>query len=203
MATMGVLLGDVVNSKQAPPDQWQNLLAEILVQYGRYEIFRGDSFQLEMKQPEYVILAAIHIKAAMRSIEHLDIRIAIGLGKNNVQRDDKVKVSQQYSQAHIFSGELFETMRKKTRIAIRSQIKGFDDIINVCLDLASMTMNQWTKSSAEAVKLAIENPKATQKELAEILDITQGRVSERLNRAGYEEVMRMEFIFRKTAKPFI
>jgi len=203
MAITGVLLGDVVNSKKVPPEQWQNLLSEILTLYGRYEIFRGDSFQLEIKQAKNVILAAIHIKATMRSIENLDVRIAIGLGEKNIQGDENVRVSHQYSQAHINSGELFETMKRKTRIAIRSPIKGFDEAFNLYLDLASMTMNQWTPSSAEAIRLAIEHPEVTQRELSEMLDITQGSISERLSRAGFNEIMRIVHRFQKVVKPFI
>ena len=58
-------------------------------------------------------------------------------------------------------------------------------------------MDSWTKNSAEVFKLSLESENITQKEIANLLGITQGRVSERQKRAGFEPIMKLEKRFRK------
>jgi hypothetical protein len=46
------------------------------------------------------------------------------------------------------------------------------------------------------VQKAIENPKMNQKELASILNKSQGNISEELNKAGFDEVQKMIHFYR-------
>jgi DNA-directed RNA polymerase specialized sigma subunit len=99
----------------------------------------------------------------------------------------------------VFSGECFDNL-KKTGLAIKTDHKEFDENMNLYLDLALLTMNNWTPNSAEIVKLSFENPNKTQKELAQKLDITQSNVSERIKRSGFDEIMRLENHYKKLIK---
>ncbi|MFP4367578.1 MAG: sigma factor-like helix-turn-helix DNA-binding protein, partial [Bacteroidales bacterium] len=63
-------------------------------------------------------------------------------------------------------------------------------------DLALLTMDRWKQNSAEIVKITLDSQNLTQRELGEKLGITQGRVSDRLKRAGFEEILRLEKRFR-------
>lgn len=64
--------------------------------------------------------------------------------------------------------------------------------MNLYFDLTLLTIDRWTQNSAEIVKISLDSPYLTQRELGEKLGITQGRVSDRLKRAGFEEILRME-----------
>ena len=68
------------------------------------------------------------------------------------------------------------------------------------IQLALLTMNSWTKNSAEVFQISIENPTLTQNEIADKLEITQGRVSERQKRAGYDAISKLEKRYRKQIK---
>jgi hypothetical protein len=46
-----------------------------------WEITRGDNFQLEITAAEDSLLAAIRIKALLRTTKGLDVRMAISIGK--------------------------------------------------------------------------------------------------------------------------
>ena len=85
---------------------------------------------------------------------------------------------------------------KKSILAIKSLTPEFDIQMNLLLDLAQLTMNNWTQKSSEAIKISIENPNSTQKDLAVLVNKTQSTISESLKIAGYEEVMKMERYYR-------
>jgi hypothetical protein len=193
-----VITGDIINSRGIDkPIRWIKPLKAVLNKLGKeprdWEIFRGDSFQLEIRDVHQVLMAAIRIKATIKCTKNLDVRMAIGIGEKKYRSQ---KITQANGEAFIYSGELFERLKKNT-LAIRSPWKEVDNQINLLLELALLTMDHWTPSSAEIVRLSMEIPEATQKEIGKKLGITQGRVSERQKRAGYDEVMKMEQRFRE------
>ena len=53
------------------------------------------------------------------------------------------------------------------------------------------------------VKMAMENPQATQQEMAKELSVTQGRISEALSRAGFDQIMKMNHLYQKLIQPKI
>lgn len=193
-----VITGDIINSRGIDkPIRWIKPLKAVLNELGKelrdWEIFRGDSFQLEIRDVHQVLMAAIRIKATIKCTKNLDVRMAIGIGEKEHRAQ---KITQANGEAFIYSGELFERLKKNT-LAIRSPWKEVDNQINLLLELALLTIDHWTPSSAEIVRLSMEIPEATQKEIGKKLGITQGRVSERQKRAGYDEVMKMEQRFRE------
>lgn len=62
--------------------------------------------------------------------------------------------------------------------------------------MALLTIDSWSVNSAEVFKIVLENPEITQKEIAKMLSITQGRVSERQKRAGLEPVLKLNNLFK-------
>ena len=71
---IAVLTGDIINSREDQSPKWLIALKEGLNQYGKepqdWEIYRGDSFQLETT-PSKALQAAIHIKAAMKQTKNI------------------------------------------------------------------------------------------------------------------------------------
>lgn len=196
---IGVITGDIINSRAATnPDEWLSRLKTVLSAEGpapkMWEVTRGDSFQVEIIQPENALRKALHIKALIKRVAGLDVRMGIGIGTKTY---DAPKISEANGDAFVRSGRLFDQLKKST-LAIKSPWEDMDKAINMCLELAALTMDRWTPNSAEIMALAIENPGKTQLELGNILQISQGRISERQQRAGYEEIMKMEAYFRES-----
>lgn len=192
-----IITGDIINSRKANQHKvWLALLKAELNQVGKepqvWEIYRGDSFQVEVQDMADVLRVAIKLKAAVKTIKGLDVRMAIGIGEKTFEAP---KITEANGDAFVRSGRLFEKLKKNT-LAISSPWPEIDEQMNLMLELALLTMNNWTQNSAEIVKLSIEMPEATQTELAKKLGITQGRVSDRQKRAGYEVIMRMERRYR-------
>lgn len=196
---ISVITGDIINSrKAADPGEWLGLLKTTFKTEGPtpkvWEVTRGDSFQIEIAQPENVLLKALHIKATVKRVPGLDVRMAIGIGTKSY---DAPKISEANGDAFVRSGRLFDQLKKNT-LAISSPWEDVDRVINMCLELALLTVDRWTPNSAEIVALTIENPSKTQLELAHILQISQGRISERQQRAGYDELMKLEAYFKES-----
>lgn len=196
---IAVLTGDIVNSRKSEPRIWMPLLKGILNKYGTYpkdwEIYRGDSFQLEVAVEDSVI-AVLLIKSTIKLIKGLDVRLAIGVGEKTY---NSKKITESNGSAFVNSGECFDNL-KKSRLAVKTNNKSLDTQLNLLFDFAQLTINNWTQKSAEVVKKAIENPTATQKELAVLLNKSQSTTNKGLKIAGYDEVMRMEKYYRNLIK---
>ena len=118
----GIITGDIINSKKSDPKQWLNALKTILNSYGKspltWEIYRGDSFQLEVN-PNLALEACILIKATIKQFENIDVRLAIGIGEKEYHSES---ITESNGSAFVNSGECFENL-KKTTLAIKLVLK--------------------------------------------------------------------------------
>jgi hypothetical protein len=193
-----ILTGDIINSRKNDDNFWLKTLKEALNTFGKspkyWQIYRGDSFQLEIENCESAFYAALKLKSHLKSTKNIDVRIGIGIGKKEFSVD---KITESNGEAFINSGFAFDTYLKKQTIAIKTPWQELNEELNIAFDLALLKMDSWTKNSAEVFKLSLESENITQKEIANLLGITQGRVSERQKRAGFEPIMKLEKRFRK------
>ncbi|UOB18225.1 SatD family protein [Abyssalbus ytuae] len=195
-----VITGDIVNSRTiTEPEKWltvlKNILSELAVNDKNWEIYRGDSFQIEIPDIEKAFEAAVYIKAGIKMIKGLDVRMAIGIGNKLYSGN---KVSESGGEAFVFSGEKFESLRKKkTNLAIKTPLKKINHELNLYFKLCLIAMNNWTPNSAEIVKLSIKHPSKSQEELGKLINIKQNTVSERQKRAYLEEIKDVDLMYRE------
>jgi len=194
-----VITGDIIKSKnQDNPEVWINALKNALSCLNDnntlWEIYRGDSFQIEIEDVLQSFMSAVYIKACIKTIKNLDVRLAIGIGKKTYQ--GKI-VSESNGEAFIFSGETLEDLKKrKENLNVKTKDSRLDEELNLYFKLALTFMDNWTVNSAEIVKLSIENPNALQHELATILGIKQDAVSKRQKRAGLEYILELDKMYK-------
>lgn len=195
-----VITGDIIKSRtQVNPDIWMGSLKKALHQINSdkkyWSIYRGDSFQIEIKNWHESFLTAVYIKACIKSIQGLDVRLAIGIGdKTYIGKD----VSESNGDAFVFSGETLEILKKeKQNLRIKTTNLNLDKELNLYFKLALVIMDRWTVNLAEIVKLSIENPKALQSELGKLIGINQNAISTRQKRAHLSEIMELDVMFRK------
>ncbi|MBN8837910.1 MAG: transcriptional regulator [Sphingobacteriia bacterium] len=194
-----VITGDIINSRTiANQQQWLKPLKQLFLTFGKspkiWEIYRGDSFQIEVKRPEAAFLTALQIKACIKSIAGLDVRMVIGIGEKNF---DAPRITESNGEAFINSGEKFESLKRlKKNLAIKSPWPKVDTDLNLMIDLASIAMDKWTPSSAELIALSLANQSLSQKELGKEIGRKQSSISERQKRAHYDEIIALELFYR-------
>lgn len=196
---IGIITGDLINSRKVPTNQWIQKLKKELNTWGKegtdWEIYRGDSFQLRTKEPEQLLFVGILLKAAIKSIAPLDIRMGLGIGEENYISD---RLLENNGSAYIYSGEIFEELEKEQQgMMFKSGYKELNEEINLMLQLALTIMDNWSVNSAKMVGLAFKHPEKNQTELGVMEDISQNSVSARLSRANFEVIKKLVDYFSK------
>ncbi|MBC6110372.1 SatD family protein [Pedobacter fastidiosus] len=192
-----IITGDIIGSRKIK-DSWllslKTALKVVSVVNNKWEIYRGDSFQVEI-EPENAIKVAAYLKACVRVNKPADVRMGIGIGE---VKNKRKKLSESSGDAFINSGVAFDSLKQaKVNLAIKTDFQEFDEEINVLIKLAIIIMDSWGVVAAEMVKLALENENIVQSELAILSGRTQSSVSEALKRAHYSEIMEMDKLYRK------
>ena len=192
-----IITGDIIGSRKIK-DSWllslKNALKVVSKQNNKWEIYRGDSFQVEV-EVENAIKTAAYLKACIRINKPADVRMGIGIGDIKSKRK---KLSESSGDAFVNSGAAFDSLKQaKVNLAIKTDFLDFDEEINVMIKLSLIAMDSWGIVAAEMVKLALEHENVLQSELAVLSGRTQSLVSEALKRAHYSELMEMDKLYRK------
>jgi hypothetical protein len=200
--TYAVITGDVIASKGLDQTIWmpslKGLLNEVCLAHDKWELFRGDGFQLLLTRPEEVLRTAIRIKAGFKRIKDHDLRMAIGIGEIDFLAE---KVGESNGEALIRAGALIDQLPDlHTTLAVTSPWPQFDIWCNPSLAMAAALMDKWLPNYAEAVAIVLKSPSLRQTEQAKLLGIKQNTLSERLTRAHRRELFAFESVFRYWVK---
>lgn len=212
---LAVITGDIIDSRSlGNQEEWLIPIQSLFSKWGRvnetWEIFRGDSFQLEVLDPLDALQKAFLIKATIKSIigdqlqkrmGPVDVRMSIGIGE---KQNDFTPIGTRTGSAYFHSGEAFELLRKKEQnLMIKSDWEDFDREINLMFKLALIVMDNWTVNAAEIVAIGLENPSLKQIEIASMLELEQQSVSGRFKRAYFEELMELDNVYRLKLKKLL
>lgn len=201
-----IITGDIAGSRRAKaPGKWLEPLKRVLGSLGSapqdWEIYRGDAFQVEVRNPEDALRAALRIKAAVKCEKDLDVRMAIGIGRTEHAAP---VITERNGEAFVHSGSRFDQLQdEKRRLAIRSPFPELDRDMDIYLRLASVIMDRWTPLSAEVISMLLSEPDLKQAAIAERLGISQSSVSDRLARASWDEVQALDAMYRYKLKSHI
>lgn len=197
---VSVITGDIITSKKfTNPEIWLAPLREALTNSGidkkYWEIFRGDSFQIEIKNNQKAFYVATYIKACIKTVKGLDVRMAIGIGDKAFEGKT---ITESNGEAFQFSGDTLEELKKeKTNLKIKTPYIYLNEELNLYFKLALISMDDWSVHSSETVKIALENNGVLQTELAQILGISQDAVSKRLKRAHFNEIVDLNNMYQQ------
>lgn len=202
---ISIITGDVINSQKVSPHIWLQKLKLELDGVGKspltWEIYRGDSFQVEVTDPSRALLTAIKIKAAIKSIKEMDVRLAIGVGNKTYEAS---KITESNGSAFVYSGETYESLVKsKQNLAIATPSNKLNQEMNLLFRFALIVMDNWSVNSAKVVYNALTNPGYSQEELGKALNIKQNSVSSALKRACFSEISDMLAWYQNKIKEVI
>jgi hypothetical protein len=205
---LAVITGDIIDSRKLANQQdWYLPLESLFNSWGpkneTWEIFRGDSFQVEAADPLEALKKAMFIKATLKSIKSqsqqkrtapIDVRMAIGIGEREQNAES---LGMRTGSAYINSGEAFEQLRTMGQnLLVKTPWEDFDIDMNLMLKLALIVMDNWSGNSAEIMKITLDKPGLKQVEIGEILGIEQNSVSARLQRSYHDEMIELEELYR-------
>ena len=192
-----VITGDIINSSHVSAEVWLPVLKQSFSTIGKtpktWEIYRGDSFQVEIENIADTLLFAIELKTAIKKIKDLDIRLAIGIGSKSF---DAEKITEANGEAFVNSGFAFDHLLKKQNLALKTPWEDINNEFEVSLGLSLLIMDNWTVNSADFIHTFLQNPESTQKVIAKKLAISESSASERRKRAGFDEIMKLENRYR-------
>ncbi|RKR13440.1 SatD family protein [Maribacter vaceletii] len=198
---IAVITGDIVNSENYNSLDWMPILKNYLETLGAspldWEVYRGDEFQIKL--PVNIALeSAIHLKAQIKKVKNLDVRVAIGIGSETYVGSS---VSESNGEAYKRSGRIFNTLKaSKLNLKIATGDKQHDKVLNLMFKLALDFMDDWSVVSAEIVTIVLNNPNVSQKEIAKQLGIKQSAVSQRYKRARLDLVLDMLDFYQELRK---
>ncbi len=189
MDVTAILSGDIVNSRSVDASVWVKTLKQALSYFGKspktWEIYRGDSFQLEVGAKE-ALQAALFIKAEIKQHKELDVRIAVGIGHKTYSSS---KITESNGTAFENSGDCFNTL--KSTLEIKSPWADLDNEINIAIALGLLTADGWSATNAFIFKTALQYPEMSQLELAKKIKKSQSNISAGLKRSGYQEFIKL------------
>ena len=191
---IAIITGDIINSRKVNSAIWlaplKEYFSKVVKDSKKWEIYRGDSFQLEVPVTK-ALEVAIGIKALIKTNSKLNVRMAIGIG---VKDFTGRKITESNGTAFVNSGEGFDKLKGSTLI-MKSQSNECDEFFNPVLRLLSFITDSWKPVTSETVLYALRNRHLLQKEIAGKLGKDNTTVSKALKRGAFEEIMEVINLF--------
>lgn len=195
MVLKAVLTGDIVNSTKLKPVAEKKLikiLQTVLANY-QFEFYRGDSFQVFVKNAEEALEVALLCRTAAISISKSDqdiksdIRISIGIGM--VQLPVKSLATAKGS-AFVLSGRAFdEFLKTDDRLSIAVE----NGLANTAAEIISDYLNQlfkvMTYKQAEVIFELLQHK--TQQEVAKFLKKSKSTINQHVMAGGWNEIEKL------------
>ncbi|TBW29113.1 hypothetical protein [Gramella sp. KN1008] len=161
-----------------------------------FRIYRGDSFQGIVYEPEKALLFALRIKTAINRL-HLndlesnrafkreaDLRMAIGIGTYDFKRDS---ILESNGQAFQFSGRSLDEIKKDNRkLKLKTPQEDVNNEFDASFFLFDTLSDKWSTASAEVIYYLLQGFKET--EIATELGISQSAVNQRKKAAGWDAI---------------
>ena len=217
MKKAAVITGDVIDSTQLAAPERKKLeeilrlgLAEIAGK-NNFEIFRGDSFQILLPEPETALKKAIQIRCWLRKqpivgpekTAHktqtasskkgiIDARLALGIGSVSYQ-SKQIRTSD--GEAFRLSGRtLDEPKYRNSRILIATPSPELNDFLEVTFTLLDILISNWSVQQAEVIYELLNHQ--TQTAIAGKLNISQASVNQRAKTAHWPAIEKAIALFQ-------
>jgi hypothetical protein len=205
-----VITGDIVNSSKLLSEQ-RKKLHRIMKEGSKAlrktfkesvpleaDIFRGDSWQLLVADPQKSLRIGLFYRAYLRAemeTSRLDTRMAIAAGTVDFVPGDRVSGGD--GPAYRFSGSALEGMTKASNMSFRFPALEMEEPLDILVQLVDVLAMNWSDKQALAVTGALQGLKQEEIGILWKPAITQQSVNRHLRRAGWLAVERALKFFEK------
>ena len=201
MPLSAVLTGDIVNSTKLKAAEEKKLIKTLttILQPYPFEFYRGDSFQVYLKDAAHALRIALLCRTAaiklfqLRDIYESDIRISIGIGA--VQKPVR-SLGSAKGEAFVLSGRGFDELQKnETRLAIITEKNIATTGAAVIADYVNSLYKELTSKQAEVIFLMLQGE--NQQHIAETLNKSKSTINQFTISARWSEIERLLFHYEK------
>lgn len=164
---VAVLTGDIVASSSMSEDTLRRIREIVFgsveaingweedVVSGKPEFFRGDSWQLLLRKPQYLLRASLLIRARLLATGAADTRIAAGVG--TVSNIEESKISLSSGEAFSLSGHALDKMKDERMVlAMAPAFRDISDFAVAVVRVCDAMVSDWTARQAEITGIALE-----------------------------------------------
>jgi hypothetical protein len=195
MHLQAVLTGDIVNSTKLTSVNEKRILKQLksILLAGKHEFYRGDSFQVYIKDASQALRIALLCRMAAMAIPpdengtRSDVRISIGIG--SVKMPVKT-LSAAKGDAFIFSGRAFDELTKTGKrliiVTYNSIAKTAFEIIS---DYVNSVLENITDKQATVILKLLSGH--SQKKVANTLQKSKSTISQHVTSGRFYEIERL------------
>jgi hypothetical protein len=188
MSISAVITADIVNSTFLVPGAAKKLndrLIQVIGSY-KYEFFRGDSFQVFIKDPQQALKIVLQIRGEARKFSLIhDIRSSIGIGEVNPYLK---KLSTSTDEAFVLSGRAFDKLAKsEKRLAIISHDEKANHGFSVIASYVDYILRTLTEKQSEVLVELFKSD--TQLEVAKKLKKSQSTIHKHAQSTGWHQIV--------------
>ena len=200
---IAVITADLIESSAYKPEFLERVIETLQQQFVYFEeklaekttnfsIYRGDSLQGIINNPEKSLLCAILLKTALNKLESeanssiikADLKLAIGIGSFDLKRDE---ISESNGEAFQFSGRTLDEIKSGPRkLMLKTSNIDVNAEFDASLALFDFIADRWSIASAEVIFYLLQGLK--EKEIAQIVGISQSAVNQRKKAAGWDPI---------------
>jgi hypothetical protein len=198
-----VLTGDIVGSRRLSAEGLQrtrSLLADGAARFRRRqpralcgvpEVFRGDAWQLLLREPRWALRLALLVQALLLAGNDVRTRISIGIGGVEVINRRRISVST--GEAFMLSGHALDHITGYFDLtgALPDRAAPLSGWFPAMLHLCSGLVRPWTRRQAEIVSLALLSANPTHESIAASLRprVSKQSVTESLAAARWRPLL--------------
>ena len=190
MAISAVITADIVNSTlftNAEEKRFKDRVNSVL-KPNRFEFYRGDSFQVFIKDPHEALRMVLMVRTEARKIAlQYDVRCSIGIGEVNPYIK---KLSTATDAAFVLSGRSFDALESSgQRLSISSPDPTVNHGLNAISYFLDYLIRNLTEKQAEVIGELLQDN--TQTEAAKKLRRSASTVSKHAQAAGWHEILKI------------
>ncbi|MEP6583610.1 MAG: hypothetical protein ABJA90_05070 [Ginsengibacter sp.] len=201
-----VITGDIVNSTRLSPANEKTLLKSLeqILKPNKYEFYRGDSFQVLIKEAGNSLRIALLCRTVAISIKEkteTDVKVSIGLG----EVEDNIKtLGSAKGEAFIISGRAFDSIEQTNARLI---ISVGHTMANLSFQIIADYINSiYSKMTSKQAKVIFQLLKGgLQQDVVKTLKKSKSTISQHANSGRWSEIEKLisqyELLVTQLIKP--
>lgn len=191
MNNIAILTGNLLSrSKKADTLTAVEQLKTMLLSFGLrpyyWEIFLGTSFQIVIDEPEKALEKALLLKAAIKTVKGMDVRISIGIGTLELRSSKATECIGEAFEKSLFQFDYLGA--QNLTLGLNTPWPALNEYLNASLPLLENICGKWKPATAQIILNYIAGNYPKQKEMANQMGLSQAMISTSLHRGGWQEI---------------